>query len=117
MSGEFRDLARAAFDSIAPDALGAAAAPRVNVSIIARALVLADEASRSDIECYFLMLGRGVYAPADVNGRRVHTLAEADPDTVDKVFYLVDRGLAEVQRQPDGAEHVVLRIERFREVA
>ena len=101
----------AMLDSIAHLALGVRAAPRVNTSILARALALADEACWCDIESYCVRLDRGVYVLTDLNGKRAPDLASADPDTLDKAVYLVDRGLAELQADGDDGPVVVLRLD------
>lgn len=102
-------------DYVAPHALGAAAAPRVNTGILARALAIADDAARCDVESYCQpRQERGVYGLLDPNGQPVHAPADADPDTLEKIQYLIDRGLAELQTDAQDRALVVLRLELFR---
>lgn len=88
-------------------------ATRIDASIIARAIAIADDAARSDIEFGFWERGRGTYELCDANSGTVRTLGEADPYLAERAQYLIDRGLAEIAIQPDDSERLVLRLERF----
>lgn len=100
-------------DHAAPHALGPVAAPRVNTSILARAIAIADDAARSDVESFWLASERGVYRPLDENGKPVESLEDADIYVLDRAAYLVDRGLAEFSTDADGHVVIVLRLDLF----
>lgn len=110
---ESRAMARATIDQLAPNALGAAGAPRVDTSLIERALAIADDAARHEVESYCRWCGNHSYRLTRLDSELALSPTEADADTLMRVHYLVDRGLAAVHTETDGCTRITLLVHRF----
>lgn len=83
--------------------------------VMAQALKIADDASRTDIESFGVEIEseRYTYALTDHHGDEVGQVCNASFTLRKATAYLVERQLAEVVLNGDGAEAVRLRVERF----